>query len=84
MELYLVSCPDGKEIWSYYIHGRKYLSENIDLYSVTDLLEFTEETLEGTVKTCLTLGRKHILDCERCRMKGQYLNFSSVTLSEEI
>ena len=66
-----MSCADGKEIWSYYIHGRKYLSDNVDLYSVTDLLEFTEETLEGTLKTCLTLGRKHILDCERCRLKGE-------------
>ena len=70
MELYLLSCAEGREIFNFYIHGRKYLTENIDLYSVTDLIEFTEETLEGTVKTCLTLGRKHVMSCERCMMKG--------------
>ena len=70
MELYLMTCTEGKEIFNYYIHGRKYLSENVDLYSITDLIEFTEETLEGTIKTCLSLGRKHIVSCERCKMKG--------------
>ena len=70
MELYLISCNEGKEIFNYYVHGRKYLSADTEAYSVTDLIEFTEETLEGTIKTCLSLGGKHIISCERCRMKG--------------
>ena len=70
MEPYLNTCADGREIFSYYIHGRKYLSENIDQYSIADLVEFTEETLEGTIKTCLTIGKKHIMACTRCKLKG--------------
>ena len=70
MEPYLLTCEEGSEIFNYYMHGRKYLSHKFDQYSITDLVEFKEETLEGTIKTCLSLGRKHINDCQRCKMKG--------------
>jgi len=70
MEPYLVTCQEGAEIFNYYMHGRKYLCHELDKYSITDLVEFKDETLEGTIKTCLTLGRKHIGECQRCKLKG--------------
>jgi hypothetical protein len=77
MEPYLITCEEGSEIFNYYMHGRKYLCNDLDLYSITDLVEFKEETLEGTIKTCLTLGRKHIYNCQRCKMKGFYCELCS-------
>ena len=71
MEPYLVTCQEGAEIFNYYMHGRKYLCHELDKYSITDLVEFKDETLEGTIKTCLTLGRKHISECQRCKLKGK-------------
>ena len=71
MEPYLVTCQEGAEIFNYYMHGRKYLCHELDKYSITDLVEFKDETLEGTIKTCLTLGRKHIGECQRCKLKGK-------------
>ena len=83
MEPYLVTCEEGAEIYNYYMHGRKYLCNQLDVYrylyrlslklhsfSIADLVEFKDESLEATIKTCLSLGKKHIFDCERCKMKG--------------
>ena len=46
-------------------------------FSIADLVEFKDESLEATIKTCLSLGRKHIFDCERCKMKGTKIQRSS-------
>ena len=32
MEPYLVTCEEGAEIFNYYMHGRKYLCNQLDVY----------------------------------------------------
>ena len=82
MEPYLITCQEGAEIFNYYMHGRKYLCHELDKYSITDLVEFKDETLEGTIKTCLTLGRKHISECQRCKLKGLLTHLRIVIVDE--
>jgi hypothetical protein len=73
MEPYLTTCIKGKEVYNQFIHGREYLTKNLHRYSVSDLVEFQEESLETLLVQLYEAGRKHISLCESCGLKGQSL-----------
>lgn len=72
MEPYLRSCQVGKETYDKIMHGREYLTTELDKYSVSDLLEFNEDSLEATLNQCFANGKKHIGSCQTCCLKGFY------------
>ena len=73
MEPYLTTCVKGKEVYNQFIHGREYLTKDLHRYSVSDLVEFQEESLETLLLQLYEAGRKHISLCESCGLKGQWL-----------
>ena len=75
MEPYLTTCIKGKELYNQFIHGREYLTKDLHRYSVSDLVEFQEESLEALLVQLYEAGRKHIFLCETCGLKGQSLLF---------
>merc|ERR1719223_1115570 len=70
MEPYLTTCVKGKEVYNQFIHGREYLTKDLHRYSVSDLVEFQEESLETLLLQLYEAGRKHISLCESCGLKG--------------
>ncbi|CAG5098492.1 Oidioi.mRNA.OKI2018_I69.XSR.g15718.t1.cds [Oikopleura dioica] len=72
MEPYLKTCSKGKEIYDKFAHGREYLTGDIHRYSVADLVEFQEESLETSLSQLYEAGKRHISLCETCGFKGFY------------
>ena len=71
MEPYLKTCSKGKEIYDKFAHGREYLTGDIHRYSVADLVEFQEESLEASLSQLYEAGKRHISLCETCGFKGK-------------
>ena len=71
MEPYLKTCIKGKEVYNQFLHGREYLTGDIHRYSVSDLVEFQEESLEASLLQLYEAGKKHISLCETCGFKGK-------------
>ncbi|XP_061407296.1 differentially expressed in FDCP 8 homolog isoform X3 [Lethenteron reissneri] len=72
MKPYLVTCTDALESRILLeLQERQHFVENVDMYSMQDLIDVVVGRLSSTLTDVHTTFAKHIkLDCQRCQAKG--------------
>ncbi|XP_078463505.1 differentially expressed in FDCP 8 homolog isoform X2 [Lampetra planeri] len=72
MKPYLVTCTDALESRILLeLQERQHFVENVDMYSMQDLIDVVLGRLSSTLTDVHTTFAKHIkLDCQRCQAKG--------------